>query len=87
MDPERPVAFDPTSRRWNDEALKTSSPDLDWVAFRARYFPGTRPRHDFQASVAYSATFKHPPRTAQAATREKPRAYESHPKETSLGKR
>jgi hypothetical protein len=29
--------------------------DLDWVAFRARYFPGRRPRHDFQAVVAYGA--------------------------------
>ena len=28
---------------------------LDWVAFRARQFPGRRPRHDFQAVVAYGA--------------------------------
>lgn len=25
-----------------------------WVAFRARYFPGRRPRHDFQAAAAYA---------------------------------
>lgn len=28
---------------------------LDWVEFRARDFPGRRPRHDFQATVAYGA--------------------------------
>ena len=33
----------------------TAPADLDWVAFRARYFPGRRPRHDFQAVVAYGA--------------------------------
>jgi hypothetical protein len=26
---------------------------LDWVEFRARFFPGHRSRHDFEALVAY----------------------------------
>lgn len=26
---------------------------LDWIEFRARFFPGHRSRHDFEALVAY----------------------------------
>jgi hypothetical protein len=29
--------------------------NLDWIGFRTRDFPGRRPRHDFQAAVAYGA--------------------------------
>jgi hypothetical protein len=48
-----PAAVNPpaTDLRSENEAPT----DLDWDAFRARYFPGRRARHDFQAVRAYGA--------------------------------
>jgi hypothetical protein len=49
----------PTAKRPSPAPLGAdprADADLDWIAFRARYFPGRRPRHDFPAVVAYSAT-------------------------------
>lgn len=45
-----------TNRTGTDPSPESeASTDLDWDAFRARYFPGRRPRHDFQAVIAYGA--------------------------------
>jgi len=41
--------------------------ELDWQAFSAAYFPGSR-RHDLKAIVAYGAYRRSPPADAQQAS-------------------
>jgi hypothetical protein len=36
-----------------ESPTRSAAETLDWTAFRARFYPGHRERHDFEALVAY----------------------------------